>query len=173
MDTSKTYIKMCEKAEEIQELKRCPRSTIPHRDETKVMPGDVFYCKGSMSGDYYVGPDFSEGDIFVSGEVSCVHMDYPDAHIRKDESRYSYDDAPLIWLPRQDQLQEMVINNPFKGLLNMHFFFADFFYDETMEEVGCGSQPIEPQKFTSMEQLWLAFVMKEKYNKAWNGKEWE
>ncbi len=24
----------------------------------------------------------------------------------------------------------------------------------------------------SMEQLWLAFVMKEKYQKTWNGKEW-
>ena len=24
----------------------------------------------------------------------------------------------------------------------------------------------------SMEQLWLAFVMKEKYNKTWNGESW-
>jgi len=24
----------------------------------------------------------------------------------------------------------------------------------------------------SMEQLWLAFVMKEKYNKIWNGENW-
>jgi len=23
-----------------------------------------------------------------------------------------------------------------------------------------------------MEQLWLAFVMKEKHNKTWNGKDW-
>ena len=29
------------------------------------------------------------------------------------------------------------------------------------------------KQFTSMEQLWLAFVMKEKYNKVWNGKTWE
>ena len=27
--------------------------------------------------------------------------------------------------------------------------------------------------FKSMEQLWLAFVMKEKYNKIWNGEEWK
>ena len=26
---------------------------------------------------------------------------------------------------------------------------------------------------SSMEQLWLAFVMSEKYNKIWNGKEWD
>ena len=25
----------------------------------------------------------------------------------------------------------------------------------------------------SMEQLWLAFVMKDKYDKTWDGKEWK
>ena len=25
---------------------------------------------------------------------------------------------------------------------------------------------------SSMEQLWLAFVMKSKYNKTWNGEDW-
>lgn len=29
------------------------------------------------------------------------------------------------------------------------------------------------EQFTSMEQLWLAFVMKEKYNKTWDGNEWK
>ena len=28
------------------------------------------------------------------------------------------------------------------------------------------------EPLNSMEQLWLAFVMKEKYNKTWNGEEW-
>jgi len=27
--------------------------------------------------------------------------------------------------------------------------------------------------FNSMEQLWLAFVMKEKFDKVWNGEDWE
>jgi hypothetical protein len=27
-------------------------------------------------------------------------------------------------------------------------------------------------EFSSMEQLWLAFVMREKYGKKWDGKEW-
>ena len=48
----------------------------------------------------------------------------------------------LVWLPRQDQLQEMVEKDNFSV------------------------------KATSMEQLWLAFVMKEKYNKQWNGEGW-
>ena len=157
MKTSETYIRMCD-CEEIQKLKRCPKSDIPYCDEDNVIPGDVFCCKGSMSGDYYVGPDFSKGDIFVSGEVSVVHMDYPDCRLRKDGSRYSYDDAPLIWLPRQDQLQEMVEKTipDVAGLLA----FA-------LEQ----GQPVR-EAYPTWEQLWLAFVMKEKYKKVWNGTEW-
>ena len=32
---------------------------------------------------------------------------------------------------------------------------------------------ISDEFFDSMEQLWLAFVMKKKYGKVWNGEEWE
>lgn len=32
-----------------------------------------------------------------------------------------------------------------------------------------GGSPLVPAK---MEQLWLAFVLKKKYNKVWDGKEW-
>jgi len=70
-----------------------------------------------------------------------------------------------FWLPRQDQLQDMV--NPYKYLFN--FEWGD----------GCFNMRYQsPGKITSwihgktMEQLWLAFVMKEKYNKIWNSKEW-
>lgn len=74
-----------------------------------------------------------------------------------------------VWLPRQDQLQDMVINNPRTGLLNMSFFFADFFYDVSTDNNG---DPLDSLKFTSMEQLWLAFVMQEKYNKSWEEGDW-
>lgn len=30
----------------------------------------------------------------------------------------------------------------------------------------------ESEEFKTMEQLWLAFVMKECFNKTWNGKQW-
>ena len=39
--------------------------------------------------------------------------------------------------------------------VNKHMSFYQYYYE-----------------FISMEQLWLAFVMKEKYSKQWNGKEW-
>ncbi|MDY6862955.1 MAG: hypothetical protein SVR08_11870 [Spirochaetota bacterium] len=66
-------------------------------------------------------------------------------------------------LERQDQLQEMVCGFPTAlGEFNAWLYVAH--YDCSIDEY--------PRQFNSMEQLWLAFVMSEKYNKKWNGKEW-
>lgn len=60
-------------------------------------------------------------------------------------------------LERQDQLQEML---GFCGASDIYGWLkrVTFFQIET--------------PYQSFEQLWLAFVMKEKYNKTWNGEEW-
>jgi len=75
----------------------------------------------------------------------------------------------LIKLFRQEQLQKMVINKSIKhNIWALHCAF----------HIWGGSYPGSPQKFvnglsfTSMEQLWLAFVMQQKYNKMWDGKDW-
>ncbi len=102
MDTSKEYILMCEKAEEIQK----------------------FYPNDKISN-------------FFSGN--------------KLE----------IWLPRQDQLQEMIVKA--YGNCRWHKVFSSFlnWYGD-----------VNIVQIESMEQLWLAFVMKEKYQKTWSGKDW-
>jgi len=71
-----------------------------------------------------------------------------------------------VWLPRQDQLQEMVPTKiaGTKPNLKMISEFTHFF--DYWDTVGI------PVILTTWEQLWLAFVMKEKYNKAWNGEDW-
>ena len=69
-----------------------------------------------------------------------------------------YIDGEKIWLPRQDQLQKMFTLKYVDSLFRLIREFQEFSIKNTM--------------FTSMEQLWLAFVAKEKYNKAWNGKDW-
>ncbi len=76
--------------------------------------------------------------------------------------------ADRVWLPRQDQLQKIYLDNR-KHKINcgqMSMFFEDWRHDELMRY---GRDLWD----WSMEQLWLAFVMKIKYNKIWNGKEWE
>ncbi len=68
-----------------------------------------------------------------------------------------------IWLPRQDQLQEMVRPSvlPNDSVSTWMIILADFieFIDE-------------PINAGSMEQLWLAFVMLQLYHKKWVNEEW-
>ena len=56
-----------------------------------------------------------------------------------------------IWLPRQDQLQDMI---------------------PIQHEFVLGGVYCACQKEWSLEQLWLSYVMAELYNKKWNGEEW-
>jgi hypothetical protein len=62
------------------------------------------------------------------------------------------------WLPRQDQLQEM-IENPLLRINELD----DFLLQQDHKFI----------KVSSFEQLWLMFVMKEKFNKTWDGKDWK
>ncbi len=114
MDTSETYVKMCEKAEEIQRLVR------------------------SNPLKYLDGKDFIQGEI---------------------------GDIEQTWLPRQDQLQGMVKTRDRLLDCSKFFSFACYYGVDHIED-------IQDEK-VSMEQLWLAFVMKEKHNKVWNGEQWE
>ena len=69
------------------------------------------------------------------------------------------------WLPRQDQLQEIVFT--FDRINPIHFDTL-FEFVHYIETVGYG----DLVHIYSMEQLWLAFVMKEKWGKVWDGKNW-
>ena len=131
MDTSKEYIKMCEKAKEVQK-------------EWKT-PGD---------NDCYIYTDEPIKVWFFPSDL---------------RGRVSIGEWKLIWIPRQDQLQEMVIgeSNDFIGLLSKAFCWTKEY--KTINNIAV----YYTSKFNSMEQLWLAFVMEEKYNKIWNGKKWE
>jgi hypothetical protein len=67
-------------------------------------------------------------------------------------------------LYRQDQLQEIGFS-PLNtdSPANLAAFFDEFCWKNVTADFPHG---------WSMEQLWLAFVMKEKFNKTWNGEEW-
>lgn len=73
------------------------------------------------------------------------------------------DDPSLtyVWLPRQDELQAMI------GDFSDCDDVLDRYYNaERHDFMGWDT------KADSMEQLWLALVMREKWGKVWNGKEW-
>ena len=73
------------------------------------------------------------------------------------------------WLPRQDQLQEMMIGHDVNQLLWDFICFVK-------HPIGNGCFDGDNEyvvQFTTFEQLWLAFVMKERWNKIWNGTKWQ
>ena len=77
-----------------------------------------------------------------------------EVHHHREMTAY-YKPEDHLWLPRQDQLQEML---SWKFPNKFRYIVFVFFRDN--------------KQFTSMEQFWLAFVMKEKYGKTWNGEDW-
>jgi hypothetical protein len=134
MDTSEIYIKMCDCAE-IQDL----RSDIGGDDEKFFCPtdGDLVYDKDN---------DWS---FIICGARHC------------NWSVGYYENAD-IWLPRQDQLQEMVDDTDDRKL-SLIEKWTDQTYIDHWKPWGI---------FKSFEQLWLAFVMSEKFGLIWNGTEW-
>ena len=69
-----------------------------------------------------------------------------------------------IWLPRQDQIQEMM-GKDYENTLDM---LCDFYAIITVDQPMGFQQMFE----VSMEQLWLVFYMYKNHVKRWNGKNW-
>ncbi len=63
-----------------------------------------------------------------------------------------------LWLPRQDQLQEMLGKQAY-DLVRPFYLWC---FDNCLDTCNY-----------SMEQLWLAFVMKENNNKTWDEDKWK
>lgn len=126
MDTSEKYIKMCEKAEEVQKLKNLKE--IDSLDE----------------GDFYYNP--------FQKKVLVYPFGYPN---------HRWNRAQCIWLPRQDQLQEMVDYND-----GSQYELIEEFWNwcNTENEYGETKFAI----FKTMEQLWLSFIMWKLYHKVWD-----
>jgi hypothetical protein len=126
MDTSEQYIKMCEKAEEI-ELDWQPEN----------------------------------GDFIVIHSIHISEVTIKVFHISMSDKIEGW----LKWLPRQDQLQEMIKPKIIYGnnALNLHLSLHKFLDNCLKFKIKIGY---------SMEQFWLAFVMKENFGKIWNGEDW-
>lgn len=130
--------------------------------------------------------DTSETYIKMCGKVKEIQALCPERTINprsNDLVVYSRDYVfwdglhKFIWLPRQAQLQEMVSHDkPISVVDDLNYFcfhmdrLGTMPHKRAMEEARKQEEYVA--SFTSMEQLWLAFVMKEKYQKIWNGAEW-
>lgn len=188
MDTSKEYVEMVKKCKKIQKL-------------WKPKEGDFVYCKKHIEWDNYkhvVG----KGDIvnvLAVGEQETEYVyvgDVTDVGLYPEGSWLGFDCETkdnFIWLPRQDQLQEMVTGDGLDGTYvsttsaqgntNYKYGFTQILLRRCLlnkfhqwcndNNRIVGFRYHSPfQSFESMEKLWLAFVMENKYNKIWNGKDW-
>lgn len=134
MDTTEKNIKMCEMAKEIQGAWE---------------PKDGDYAWHPDDGADYMG------QWEFPAEVAVVKI----TEQKPCEWWFHW-----LWLPRQDQLQEMVDTNLGRLLLRVWKFV-----DQSTQGIEAGlKQPM----ITSMEQLWLVFVMRGEYGKVWNGEDW-
>jgi hypothetical protein len=71
-----------------------------------------------------------------------------------------------IWLPRQDQFQEILYSNVKIYIQEIvRFYFGN-------QPVNYYNIQFPEYNFETMEQLLLTLIMKLKYNKTWNGEEW-
>ena len=67
-----------------------------------------------------------------------------------------------VYLPTQEQLQEMILNNGHQGYDNSGI--------ATMLSYFSMEYKLEDLTFN---ELWLCYVMHEKYHKIWTGEKWE
>jgi hypothetical protein len=104
-------------------------------------------------------PDF--GDFFVSMSLGLTS---PCQTITSDlEKKWSYlKTIKAVWLPRQDQLQDIVIEK----------YATPWDLAVAFSNVLMGDNASYFDNFDSMEKLWLAFIMLEKYKKRWKDEEW-
>ena len=151
MDTTETYIAQCD----------CPEIQGLFPNEV----GCIICGKGKIF-HYNCEPEPEKGIrlIFIEPFVILDPLSEHDGHLYHTTAEFGdgwggceYFNK-VIWLPRQDQLQEMVWEG--SNIRSMVLEFADF---------------VEASDYRreSMEQLWLAFVMKEKFNKVWVNDKWE
>jgi hypothetical protein len=153
MDTSEIYIKMCEKATEIQKQWRPDCG-----DHVRLLKPD---------GRIVLIVEHPNPQSYIAGVNWLVRIAFPES--TGDNLDYKKI-IKGIWLPRQDQLQEM-INLWWKKygtygvplIKGFYEFSMQFWQGPFMEKDG---------EFT-FEQLWLAFTMKLKFKKVWNGNDWE
>jgi hypothetical protein len=165
MDQSENYVKMCEKAEQITEnwkptggdwyIHDYRGTTKTSREFERQVWGDSDKRWRAVEILCYQPSESNDTIISTTGKESrCVSV----AELTREH---------CVWLPRQDQLQEMIGGSPYNNVKNSMFSILDDLHRFAFT----------PNIFNdfiplTMEQLWLAFVMKEKYSKVWNGTDW-
>jgi hypothetical protein len=159
MDLTNVYLNMCNKATEIQKF-------------WKPTVGDWIWRKYTVFGeeiDNQIWTKDKMAEITILTFKSSIDGYWSATNSEGDERIFKTPEelhkVTCIWLPCQDQVQEMFdfITGTSKDWMwtllgAIHNFSVKSDFKEWIP--------------TSMEQLWLDFLMQEKYRKHWNGQTW-
>ncbi len=176
MDTSEQYIKMCESAKEIQKLWQPDIGNWFLNDYR----GTTEFTKDVEKQIWGDDKDKWEKIQCLTYKPSIKEYvtisDSDGAHTYKMDEFFKH---RHIWLPRQDQLQEMLKgSHTIVAIIQGLHWFCDpdhFCPDNDNEHKNCKCYEIGIERrkmFKTIEQFTLAFVMDELYKKKWNGSEW-
>ena len=147
MDISSVYIKMCGNANDLQQL---------------WTPTDF-----DVIIDNSIVNDDERLEIADKGDLHAVDIDYASPEDRSYQDDYTYYKNQNVWLPRQDQFLELLEPDASKAYLIMGKVISQAFHYPPKDASMPG-----PDIFKTMEQLGLAYFMKEKFGKIWGGKNW-
>lgn len=174
MDTTDKYVDMCKAATELQDRiwKRSMHNgdffwvEEFHKDHVFIFP-----CDANI---YYEEEDKCHYVNGVMGKVIIGHNELVNQLMINTFGRdmmlfscwvnnfYKYEDGTLnfVWLPRQDQLQEILSHRYDTQEMFNKFFEHYILYYSVRSDFWW--------QHTTMEQLWLSLVMYDKYKKTWN-----
>lgn len=138
MNIPKEYILQCEKAKEIQK-------------EAPLMVGNRYAYLRRKHNEYWI----LDKEAPIVEIIQRSRSDCNPTHLFEDS-------IERCWLPRQDELQEMVKPKGLNCAFNYIGGLSRFIDKKRI--YSCG--------FITLDQLWLAFVMFERYSKQWSGKDW-
>ena len=147
MDVTNRYIIMCHKAEDIQ------NAWIPRQ------------C------DFFIDYEaLEEGLSFCSpgkNQVQVVDIYYENPETSEYQQECEEIKHNGVWLPRQDQLQLMAEEDESKVVMLVSSVIETQYYYPKKDTY------VKPASiFYSMEQLWLAYIMKEKFKRFWDEEGW-
>ena len=156
MDKTETYIKMCD-CPEIQEIfKGFDLTKFPNYAYDKVTErvSIIFWTPNRLK-----RMTCNKGNVLI---VSIESDREKNQYVPEYEGDFC---DSIVWLPRQDQLQEMIWDKLWTYCSNKVSSLSWGVYDFYLHNE---ESPIPD----SMEQLWLAFYMYEKHSKYWTRQGW-
>lgn len=98
-------------------------------------------------------PEIQHGHKWETGDYSANGSPHIYCGLCHSEFGWNEPSEEEIFLPRQDQLQDMLDIGSYKDIRNTHVLWL-----------------IDIPEADTWEKAWLIFIMKELHNKTWDGK---